>query len=306
MLEQSRTIRDLCNHPWKREVLFQDKIKWDKLWASLDAIDDTQLAIERYLRLDDFSAYDGGYLFVCGIMQALNIQQDAVNNLFSVLLEKEIDFKTEYPALYEIREHRNNSIGHPTKRGNNTSFHYTSRVSIKKDGFRLASSYPKTGKKSRHENIAIMKCINTQKDLIENILEKVIQKLKLDFEKHKSSFKGKKLVDLIHNDFHYEFSKLYENINRDYPLVSLNFNTIFEAYNKIKEGIKERYFSIEALPGVEDSIQILDYIFNRLKRDLIENKIDDEFELSIFIDALQSNFKVLQEMSNEIDKEFGH
>lgn len=304
MREQSRNIRDLCNHPWKRELLFQDRIKWNKLWTSLDAIEDTQMAIDSYLNLEDFSSNNGGYLFVYGVMQALNIQQDAANNLLSALFDKTINFKTEYADLYEIREHRNNSIGHPTNRGNDKSFHFIGRASINKSGFTLASYYPKTGETSKFEEINIIQCIKIQNDLIKNILTETMEKLESDFQKHKNKFKGKKLADFIHDDFHYEFSKLYENIGRDYPLAGMNFNIIFEGYNKVKEGIKERYFSIEALQGVQYTIQKLDYIFNRLKRDLINNKISDEFELSIFIDALEINFKELQEMIDEIDKEF--
>ncbi|WMN11507.1 hypothetical protein QYS49_38615 [Marivirga salinae] len=304
MKELSRNIRDLCNHPWKRELVFQDRIKWNKLWTSLDAIEDTQLAIDSYLNLEDFSSNNGGYLFIYGVMQALNIQQDAANNLLSALYDKTINFKTEYPDLYQIREHRNNSIGHPTKRGNDKSFHFIGRASIKKSGFTLASYYPKTGETSKFEDINIIQCIETQDDLIKNILTETMGKLESDFQKHKNKFKGKKLADFIHNDFHYEFSKLYENVGRDYPLAGMNFDIICEGYNKVKEGIKDRYFTIEALQGVQYTTQKLDYIFNRLKRDLIDNKISDEFELSIFIDALESNFKELQEMIDEIDKEF--
>ena len=238
----------------------------------MDAIDDTQMAIDSYLNLENFSANSGGYLFIYGVMQALNIQQDAANNLLSALFDKKINFKTEYPDLYDIREHRNNSIGHPTKRGNDKSFHFIGRASIKKDGFTLASYYPKTGETSKFEKINIIKCIETQEGLIINILAETMEKLESDFEKHKSKFKGQKLADLIHNDFHYEFSKLFENIHGDYPLASMNFDIIFEAYNKIKDGIKERYFSIDALSGVQDTIKTLDYIFNRLKSDLKASK----------------------------------
>lgn len=304
MREHSRNIRDLCNHPWKRELLFQDRIKWNKLWTSLDAIEDTQMAVDSYLNLEDFSSNNGGYLFVYGVMQALNIQQDAANNLLSALFDKIINFKTEYPDLYEIREHRNNSIGHPTKRGNDKSFHFIGRASIKKSGFTLASYYPKTGETSKFEDINIIQCIEIQDDLIKNILIETMEKLESDFQKHKNKFKDKKLADFIHNDFHYEFSKLYENVGRHYPLAGMNFDLIFKGYNEVKEGIKERYFSIEALQGVQYTTQKLDYIFNQLKKDLIDNKISDELKLSIFIDALKSNFKELQEMIVEIDKEF--
>jgi hypothetical protein len=297
-------IRDLCNHPWKRELLFQNKVVWNKLWASMDAIGDTQIAIESYLNLPDFDSYKGGYLFIYGIMQALNIQQDAANNLLNALFGRVIDFEKEYPELYEIREHRNNAIGHPTSRRNDKSFHLIGRVSISKKGFTLASYYPKTGEKSKFEEINILNCIQVQTTLVDKILKETMDKVQADFENHKSRFKGQKLTDLIHDDFHYEFSKLYENIGCEYPLVEINFNTICKAYAKIKNGIIERYFSLEALPGISYTVGILDYIFGRLERDFIKNKIEDQIELTIFVDALKSNFVELQEMLKEIDREF--
>ena len=66
----------------------------------------------------------------------------------------------------------------------------------------------------------------------------------------------------------------------------------------------ERYSSLSALSGVELTTETLDYLFARLKRDLIENKIEDEIELQIFIDALKSHFNELKTMIKEIDQEF--
>lgn len=297
-------IRNLCNHPWKRELLFQDKIIWNKLWTSMDVIDDAQIAIDSYLKLADFNSSNGGYLFIYGIMQALNVQQDAANNLLNALFKRTIDFKKEYPELYEIREHRNNAVGHPTGRSNDRSFHLIGRSTISKNGFTLASYFPKTGEKSKFEKIDIINCIKIQNELVNEILEETMNKLQSDFEKHKLKFKGQKLSDNIPNNFHYEISKLYENIDKEYPLTEINFSIIYEAYERIKKGIADRYFSINALQGLNYSVEILDYIFNRLKRDLIEKKINDKIELTIFIDALKNNLFEFQEMVKEIDKEF--
>ena len=125
-----------------------------------------------------------------------------------------------------------------------------------------------------------------------------------DLKIHKDKFKNDKLIDLIHPSIGYHFSKLYENIHRDYDLVQINFNSIFETYNNIKQGITERYSSLSALSGVELTTETLDYLFARLKRDLIENKIVDKMELHIFIDALKSHFDELKSMIIEIDEEF--
>ena len=297
-------IREICNHPWKRELLFQDKIIWNRLWASLDVIEDSQIAIDDYSNLSEFSSNEKGYLYVYGILHTLYLQQDALRNLNKALFGQDIDFKTEYPELYNIREIRINSIGHPTDRGNGKSFHGISRMTIRKKGFQMMSSFPKSGGEDEFEDVNILSCIATQKGLFKEILNHTMEKLKSDFEIHKGKFNDDKLIDLIHPSIGYHFSKLYENIHRDYDLVQINFNSIFETYNNIKQGITERYSSLSALSGVELTTETLDYLFARLKRDLIENKIEDKIELYIFIDALKSHFKELKSMIKEIDEEF--
>ena len=109
---------------------------------------------------------------------------------------------------------------------------------------------------------------------------------------------------MIHPSIGYHFSKLYEEDRLTYGLVKVNFEFIFETYNNIKKGIIERYSSLTALSGVEMTTETLDYLFARLKRDLIENKIEDKMELRIFIDALKSHFDELKSMIKEIDEEF--
>ena len=194
-IDKTVNIRDILNHPWKKIVLFQDLIKWDKTWASLDTLEDTEEAIKYYLSLTDFGPLNGGYLFTYGILQALNLQQDALNNLVFALFGEKIDLKNEYPELYKIREHRNNSIGHPTKRGNDNSFHMIGRYSISKKGFTLLSYYPKTGEETKLEEIYILECIKSQEKLLNKILTKTMDELKNELKKHKSKFKGDKIKD---------------------------------------------------------------------------------------------------------------
>lgn len=298
-----REIREICNHPWKRELLFQDKIIWNRLWTSLDVIEDSQIAIDDYSNLPEFSSNEKGYLYVYGILHALYLQQDALRNLNKALFEQGIDFKKDYPELYNIRENRNNSIGHPTDRGG-MSFHHISRISIKKEGFEMISYFPKAGEETKFEDINILSCIKIQNELFKEILNHTMEKLKSDFEIHKNNFKDKKLIDLVSPNIDYNFSKLYENIYRDYPPVKSNFDTISKIYKNIKNGIIKRYSGLSALPGIEETTERLDYLLNRLKRDLIENKIEDKLELEIFIDALKSHFDELKSMIKEIDEEF--
>lgn len=302
--ELTKEIRDILNHPWKREMLFQDRVKWNKIWASLDTFDDTQEAINHYLNLDNFGPYNGGYLYIYGVLQAINLQQDALNNLLNALFDKTIDWETEYPELYKIREHRNDSIGHPTKRGNDKSFHMIGRYSISNGGFTLASYFPKTGDKSKFQEINILECIESQSKLLKIILSETMDKLTNEFEEHKRKFKGDRIRSKIPNTYDYHISKLFEHAFGNYPIVETNFKIIKDTIANIKEEVEKRYFKISALQGLEDTINQIDYIIERLENTLINNKISDEKELRVFIQSLRQHSNELFEMIDEMDTEF--
>ena len=84
----------------------------------------------------------------------------------------------------------------------------------------------------------------------------------------------------------------------------MDFKIVNETLQNIKIEVERRYFKIDALNGLDETIKILEYITNRLENTLIKNKIDDEYELIIFINALKQNSKELFEMVEEIDKDF--
>ncbi|WP_281540570.1 hypothetical protein [Maribacter aestuarii] len=302
--ELTKEIRDILNHPWKRELLFQDRVKWNKIWASLDTFDDTHKAITHYLNLDEFGPNDGGYLYIYGVLQAINLQQDALKNLLSALFDKTIDWETEYPDLYKIREHRNDSIGHPSKRGNDKSFHMIGRYSISKVGFTLASYFPKSGDKSKFEKIDLLKCIESQSRLLNVILTDTMNELTNEFKEHKKKFKGDKIRSKIPSTYDYHISKLFEHAYGNYPVVDMNFKIVKETIDNIKAEVTKRYFRTSALQGLEDTLNLIEYILKRLEKTLIQNKISDENELRIFIQSLRQNSQELFDMVDEIDTEF--
>lgn len=68
------------------------------LCVSMDVVEDTQQGIDYFFQLPAFSAYDGGYLYLYGLLQSFFVQQDAVSNLHQSLVGSKIDWKT-YPDI---------------------------------------------------------------------------------------------------------------------------------------------------------------------------------------------------------------
>lgn len=103
IIEKVSEVRDYINDPRKKFKLFQNKNKWRQLCASMDVIQDTQLAIDSYFKLGKFDAYSGGYLYLYGLLQAFFMQQDAVSSLNCSLFQIKPNFKNDFPELYNIR-----------------------------------------------------------------------------------------------------------------------------------------------------------------------------------------------------------
>lgn len=87
-------------------------------------------------------------------------------------------------------------------------------------------------------------------------------------------------------------------------MVENNFNIVKETIETIKKEVEKRYFKISALQGLEDTLNLIEYVINRLKTTLINDKISDENELRIFIRSLRQNSEELFEMIDKIDSEF--
>ena len=128
--ELEKEIRGKINTPWKQNALLQDSAAWEMLCSCLDTIGDTNLALDAYQELEWPQEGGARYIVVYGALQVLFVQQDAVANLADAL---GITYEPD-PTLKRIREVRNDSIGHPTKRDRDVRFNFISRPTLKKTG----------------------------------------------------------------------------------------------------------------------------------------------------------------------------
>ena len=203
--EQERRIRDLINEPRKRYTLIKRLGLWHQLCSCLDVIADTELAIAAYATHELGADKGSAYLAVYGLLQALFLQQDAIFNLCESLGIN--DNISNYPGLQEIREIRNASIGHPTKRGRKRpfSYHAISRFSLSSMGFQLQTS-DEIGT-SKFEWISIPKLIADQHSYASAIFTSIIEKLEQEEAAHKEQFKKEKLVAVFSPTLAYHIEK---------------------------------------------------------------------------------------------------
>ncbi len=298
-------IREHINKPRKQYLLIESGTKWNMLCSSMDVIEDTELAFDAYIE-KDYPAQDGDkYLLVYGLLQALFVQQDAMRNLC-----KALDIKYEITSeLRTIREIRNDSIGHPTKRnsGPTSTYNYISRVTLQKPGFQLMTEYS-DGRHESFREINILELVDQQRKQLEEVADNVISKLEKEEKQHKSMYKDKKLMNLFPPTLYYYFSKMKE---ATYNRKNLKLGTMhIELVNKCLSSLRERMEKRQIF-NAYDSVR---YLYEEIKYPLDQLglffKNDTESCLNekgayIFVYYLEQRIEELKDLVSEIDVEYG-
>jgi len=218
ILKQTKQIRHFINGPRMSHMLRKNVENWNQICSSLDVIEDTDEAIRAFnptpmcresLRED----MGKRYLALYGVLQALFLQQDAVFHLCESLSTSHE--QSSYPRLDNIRDVRNASIGHPTKRTKRKqrSHHFLSRISMNHpNDIRLLSFYPDGSMKA--EGIDLVGLIAQQVNDVESILVEVVAILRQRVEDHKAKFMNEKFAIDFPTTLDYSFEKLFEALRR--------------------------------------------------------------------------------------------
>ena len=78
---EEESVRKHINTTRYQTDLLQNLDVWNQICSSLDTIGDTIYSIEDYLPLEYPESTGLKYIYTCGILQSLFIQQDAVRHL---------------------------------------------------------------------------------------------------------------------------------------------------------------------------------------------------------------------------------
>ena len=177
-------IRDLLTNESRHSAALTNQANWYKIVACLDTIGDTEEALEAFLRTEDRASFGEWYLATYGVMQALFLEQAAVEHLAEA-------FGLAYnpdEALRDIRELRNDSIGHPTRRGPppGKSFSAIARVSVSRTGFRMLTTDGGTAMNT-YRQVNVPDLISQQRAILARALGVFLTELKAqDGIKHES------------------------------------------------------------------------------------------------------------------------
>jgi hypothetical protein len=254
-------IRGIINKPRKQYALIQDTAAWNMLCSCLDIIGDTELAIGAFLAKRKVEYEGERYILVYGALQALFIQQDAVRNLAEALnIEYDVD-----PMLKHIREIRNDSIGHPSKRGGGkgNAFNFIVRMSLSHRNFMLMTTYPNL-KEPQYRKIDIPDLIDKQRESLTKVLTDVISKLEAEEMAHKIKFKDERLQDIFPPTIDYYFEKISGKCIGNDPLGAPMLESIFQIIEKFKTSMQSRGI-LKPNDNVSYYLELIEYPLTELK-----------------------------------------
>ncbi len=296
------SIRDLFIVSMRHKKDLGDKSRFNKICSSLDTIGDTEYAFHEFNKLT--TKFDTGilYLLTYGVLQAIFLQQDAIRNL-----GESLGVKVELPKeLKEIRDLRNDAIGHPTKRGVNRrkgmfSFHHISRSTLSLHGFDMISTYSHSNE-YHHRYVDLREVVKIQHACSLSIMKEIYEYIRKEENIHRKKYMNNKLKDIFDDSYPYLFEKVRESMredgHREFGLT--NFKLLINMIHELKEKLEER--------GEEDSIE---YILDDIKYPLAEIKLFlqggdniNQRTAEIFEFYVENKYEELIEIANEIDDKY--
>jgi hypothetical protein len=269
--EVESQVRDFINAPRRQTILLGNPAAWGMLCSSLDVIGDTELAIDAYLtgaqQPNAQQASDDGqnYLTLYGILQVLFVQQDAVEHISKAL---GIEY-TPDSVLADIRETRNDAIGHPTNRRGGKFFNFISRQSLSLTHCTLLTM-PATGE-AQFRNIDVPKMITDQRRAVLAALTSVVAKLREDERAHRETFRETKIADTL-SGMPYRHEKISGAISGSTPVI-LGIGMLEEVashLSQFEKALRDRG-PIEAYETVIYDLGRLEYPIGKLREYLSQS-----------------------------------
>lgn len=284
-----RKTRYHINRIEKQIELMGSRQKWLRVTAALNVLEDTNSAITYYRESEYPDELNGKYLFTYGLLQALFVQEDAVNSINIALFDKEVDFKTDYPAAYAVREIRDDVVGHPTNR-KNREFIYLVQHSLSKEGFKYFKAEVGDNHSS-HIDVNVEKAISDVTSCINTVLSAAIESLDNEFREYINRHRNRKMGNIFQQ---LEYAR--EKVLTDDYMAEWGYKSTKSMVAKCEEELRLRYGDIDTVDGYK-------YLLSSIRElyDLIDNRIQQipqELQSTIKKYLLQQLFVNLEELKS--------
>jgi len=294
------TLRSTVNEAIFINNIKRHKFVWDMAIASIDTIEDTQLAIESF---SNTKFIGKRYLEVYGLFQAIFLEQDALVNLAKGLNLDTINIWSNKESA-DIRAIRNKYFGHPTKndhkKQSEITYHGVARMTIDSDSI-TGWTYPNF----KTEVINIPKVIDDHYKSVKTILKQINDQLIQKGDDYMSSFN----VPLSVNQHDYEFQKIYLWITgsrNDGIMAKGSLKVLSEAIQKVKTGLGDRYENTDSFGLVMRDIKKAEYCLAYLSKMMDESNHDSELDFNgeVHVDSLKQSIEEINVVCSEINDDF--
>lgn len=304
--DKEERIRDFISNPRKQNAL-QSKIEdWDSLCSSLDIIGDTEYAISSYPNICNDPNEGKSYIIIYGILQTLQTQQKAVEQICHAL-----EISSNLPKeLQVIRKIRSNSIAHPAMQKENKVYksNFIQRHTVTPNGFDLLTVFS-NNYDYKITHVSIPNLIKIQNEYLGKKLDDVIHELENEEMTHREKHRGKKIVDIFPKTLNYHFSKIFEGTRNKTEGVFLlgkgNLKLIEDCFNNFRSELEERdeWNDNEMRDYYNDTVS---YPIEELKlyfSKSSESKLNDK-DAYIFAKYLSEQFNNMRKIAEQIDNEY--
>jgi hypothetical protein len=305
-LEQQ--IRDLVIGTRRRAALMKSSATWGMCCSSLDALGDTELAIEAYMHGAASSA--GGddhatgrlYIGIYGLLQALFVQQDAVENLATALLGTKCK-RSE--VLQSVRDVRNAASGHPThQKGKPAAFNFIARITMFHGGFRMMTL--KADGTHESTDVDVKKLVAVQSTEVRAALTSIRDALAQEEREHRAKFREQKLAACFPDWLGHTHEKIDEAIHGGPEMHEFGAGMLAslpECVKKFQEALAER--GLESIDAATYLVSELEHPTSRLRAffsspDASLTAADAE----VFHFFIKEKTRALRALAEEIDADY--
>lgn len=305
------SIIELCNNLNKaiHDPLFHnfynlpDELKYHQTFTSIDLIEDSQIAINEFEKIDTNGVKGRSTLLKYGLLQSFFLQQDGLFHLYKCIIENNIKLKDFFDLFsfdIEIRNVRNDIAGHPTNR-NNSEYYFIAKGTTAKYRFTYAGYTPEF----REVKVDLKIFISKQIVFVKRVLLFVQNDIKKKIEMKKEEYKKVKLSEMINGVGRMQLiSRGIDDYNRSVQ-GKIGILGIRESIEKIGKELDVRYNG--NLPNsISEAFRLINYILYKFDRWQKQNQLLDNDDAEIFLDSLCNQLNKLEEMLKEIDEEFNN
>ena len=310
----SQSIRDIVFSAVTGHLFLKSLDNRFQIVACLDTIEDVQLAIDEYRRVDlseDQTNKGKLYLAIYGVLQGMFLQQDALMNLANAIgFPFQLD---DYPGIKDIREIRNQIVGHPTsyRRRRSESYYAINRSSLSLKRFDVME-YNKEGGQSQVASVDLTQKLSDSESIIVQALRDLRGKLEGDIAKHKAEFRDRHLATLFHESLDYMCQKLLtgaldsSSVSDRYAAAAA-VKVIDDMLCDLREALSKRGKPPEAWSGVDSVWDELQYPMMAIKAFYMDEndncvQTQEPEAVRIFASYVKSKLHELRTICREIDE----